>query len=92
MSRIANSLLRVTTPTANTLTAIAFNLRVQVETLRYLVLYSTKLYKKNIRDTIRTVQYYSCVLLFVSISEVLLYGLSTRRGGGVIGGEIRYMI
>ena len=36
-SKIVNLLLRVTTSTANTLTAITLSLKVQMGTLRYLV-------------------------------------------------------
>ena len=60
-SEIGNSLTRNTTPASNTLTAFTFSLKFQMGALRYLV------------PTCSI--YYSCVYS-VSISEVLLLGLS----------------
>ena len=90
-SKIVNSLRRIATSTANTLTAITSSLIVQVEVLRYLVpiysiyssfvcsLFPSQRYRAYLRGgLIRGVEHAS--------REVWAY----LPGRGLIGGEIRY--
>ena len=56
--------------------------KVQLEVLRFLVLYRAKLHKKNVRGAITEVQYYSCAY---SLSQSQKYSYMAYLRGAIRG-------
>ena len=70
--------------------SFGLSLKVQVEALRYLILYSAKLHKRDVKNIMRKIQYHSCVYTYrayllgpYSRSKACVRGKVGLTGGGL---------